>query len=187
MRCDRREENGSLSNDRMVQRDPCCPPDGAAESLALASWRSQLPLDASGLDADLRHAQRLVAEVRSAGWSPVRNEFTSDAVSQQPVAAERLAVSEANLFWSKVCWISFCLSASTCLAGIGCLGWAEWAGQSAWGRVGWPLLLVGQTGVILSALLQIEARWRARQPERAQGESPESPQQAWWKPSAPSP
>ena len=190
MRCDRSEENVSVTNDGTSSRYPHGEQEAGPATILLSSWRSQLTEDSWQLSEDLRHAQRLVAEVRNAGLSTSAVEQTPLLQPEQADANPKTAVIAPVSSWLKICWMSVCLSAIACLGGMVLLCWAEWADRSELWRYGWPLMLAGQTGVIVSLLLLIESRWRMQCAWQSQESELPASQSAehrapWWKTSTP--
>ena len=159
MWCDRCVENVSVANDGTSAPCPRCSSDLEPFAATMSAWRSQLTVGSRQLSNDLRHAQRLVAEVRIVKPAV---ELTANCLPEPHEVDVETSRVPSPTRWSPMVRLGFGLSAIAYLGGAALLCGAAWAKQNAWWQYGWPLMLLGQTGVMAILVLQLEARWRTR-------------------------
>jgi hypothetical protein len=146
---------------------------GGKTSGAKASMPTALPLaDDWELEADLRGVERLLVTLKSHATSPEpsRNEesFPDDRRAAKALAH---AAHEAAIGWhagerkstksNSLAWTILSLGLATFACGAVLLGWSIAAERDDLWPLGLPLALVGQAGLILGLVLQIEGLWHS--------------------------
>ena len=136
--------------------------------LAQALAGSPLIEDDWALEADLRGVERLVSSLKSSsnlakqplaidaphdsspGWHTARH--SSPAIADRPAAAE----SPKNL----AAWTILSISLAVFACGAVLLTWSLIAKRSDLWPIGMPLALIGQAGLILGLILQLDGLWQ---------------------------
>jgi len=124
--------------------------------------RLTLPEDDWKLEADIRSVHRLVDNLRGKKRidppsSPAEPHRDRAPVLRAERTSERAAVPKSNL----AAWAILSVGLATFACGAVLLGWAYAAGREDLWPIGMPLTLIGQAGLILGLVLQLDGLWQS--------------------------
>lgn len=140
----------------------------------LDSLKTQTPLDQLllppipqedwQLEAELRYVERLAAAWRDT--PPLQDSFAlaseEQGVSEQRHSHEEPSddVAPAKPRFAGLAWAALSLGVMSFVCGGVLLGWSAIAGRQDLWSIGLPLALVGQAGLIVGLVLQLETLWQ---------------------------
>ena len=121
--------------------------------------RLTLPEDDWKLEADIRSVHRLVDNLRGKKRidPPSSPAEPHRARTHAERASERAAAPKSNL----AAWAILSVGLATFACGAVLLGWAYAAGRQDLWPIGMPLTLIGQAGLILGLVLQLDGLWQS--------------------------
>ena len=122
--------------------------------------RLTLPEDDWKLEADIRSVHRLVDNLRG------KKRFDPHSSLAEPhraraAPAERTSEHAAAPKSNLAAWAILSIGLATFACGAVLLGWAYAAGREDLWPIGMPLTLVGQAGLILGLVLQLDGLWQS--------------------------
>jgi hypothetical protein len=164
-RCGESLSTASSAENSAAEQEPALAAVGEVDSYDMPSW------DDWELDEKLYDVDRLLSEV---GVGPTRNispeaaqwpPQSADALAEHPLvmaarkkAAEKKPRRQRRSSW--VAWLVLSLSLMTFVCGSVLLGWSFFSEKVLLWRVGLPLSLVGQAGLLIGLILQLEGLWQ---------------------------
>lgn len=125
------------------------------------------------LDADLRGVERLLGTLKATGQPLQVAAFTGAAgLASEPASVRQHAAHEDNAGWHaaataarpqshSVAWCFLAFGLATFACGAVLLGWSFAAERDDLWPLGLPLALVGQAGLILGLVLQLDGLWQS--------------------------
>ena len=131
-----------------------------AVTRAKSITRLTLPEDDWRLEADIRSVHRLMDNLRGKKRiDPLPNLAEPHRVraSQVERSSERPAAPRSNF----AAWAILSVGLTTFACGAVLLGWAYAAGREDLWPIGMPLTLIGQAGLILGLVLQLDGLWQS--------------------------
>jgi hypothetical protein len=124
--------------------------------------RLTLPEEDWKLEADIRSVHRLVDNLRGKRRIDPPSSLAEPHRERAPIlkaerTSEHAAVPKSNL----AAWAILSVGLATFACGAVLLGWAYAAGREDLWPIGMPLTLIGQAGLILGLVLQLDGLWQS--------------------------
>lgn len=172
-RCERDLDFGTSAQPTAAMPDTLKPGTRATSTLAAALCGSALADADWKLEADLRGVHRLIHSLRgqsskdlphTALPAPHHSAFSSASphdlnASKAAPSANPIAATPGSSAIHVVGWLLVAIGLATFVCGGVLLGWSLAAGRDDLWPLGMPLTLIGQAGLVLGLVLQLDGLW----------------------------
>jgi hypothetical protein len=119
------------------------------------------------LEAELRGVQRLIRQLKSSGTLPEDVAYRLDRAEQHSAESSHTdhtlshAGQQTPPFTQFVAWLLVSLGLAVFACGAVLLGWSLIGGRGDLWPLGMPMTLLGQAGLVLGLILQLDGLWHS--------------------------